>query len=193
LLDKPFNLRDEEAMSKLMMGVLAAAFTLATAGVNAATSQAEYQAELDRIKADYKAASERCKPLTGNAKDVCIAEAKAAERKAKANAEAKNKGTDKARQNAQIEAAEADYDVAKEKCDAKKGNDKDVCMKEAKAKLTSAKADVKANREVREARKDATEDKRDAQYKVAIEKCDAMKGDAKDACKAQAKAKFGKS
>jgi hypothetical protein len=29
-------------MSKLMMGVLAAAFTLATAGVNAATSQAEW-------------------------------------------------------------------------------------------------------------------------------------------------------
>jgi hypothetical protein len=34
---------------------------------------------------------------------------------------------------------------------------------------------------------------KDADYKVAIEKCDALAGDAKASCVAAAKAKFGKS
>ena len=44
-----------------------------------------------------------------------------------------------------------------------------------------------------EARKDAAETKRDADYRVAVERCDRMAGDAKDACVKDAKARFGKS
>ena len=43
-----------------------------------------------------------------------------------------------------------------------------------------------------EARVDANKDKRDADYKVAAEKCDALAGDPKAACIADAKARFGK-
>ena len=43
-----------------------------------------------------------------------------------------------------------------------------------------------------EARKDASADKRDADYKVAIEKCDALAGPAKDACVSNAKVQYGK-
>ena len=43
---------------------------------------------------------------------------------------------------------EADYKVAMEKCDDKAGNLKDVCIKEAKAAMKSAKADAKANKKV---------------------------------------------
>jgi hypothetical protein len=39
---------------------------------------------------------------------------------------------------------------------------------------------------------DASAEKRDANYKVAAEKCDALAGDAKSACIADAKARFGK-
>ena len=39
---------------------------------------------------------------------------------------------------------------------------------------------------------DASKDKLDADYKVAAEKCDAMAGDAKSACVASAKARYGK-
>lgn len=46
--------------------------------------------------------------------------------------------------------------------------------------------------EIGEARKDAAADKLDADYKVAIEKCDALAGDAKNSCVAAAKTKFGK-
>ena len=42
-------------------------------------------------------------------------------------------------------------------------------------------------------RRDAIEDKRDAEYKVAVEKCDALSGSAKSACVQDAKARFGKS
>ena len=55
-----------------------------------------------------------------------------------------------------------------------------------------ALADAKMGKQIGEAKKDASEDKRDADYKVAVEKCDAMAGDAKASCIAAAKAKFGK-
>jgi len=60
-------------------------------------------------------------------------------------------------------------------------------------KLVLAIADAKMSRRVGEARKDATEDKRDADYRVASEKCGALAGDAKSACMSAAKAKFKKS
>jgi hypothetical protein len=82
--------------------------------------------------------------------------------------------------------------VAKEKCDDKAGNDKDFCVKEAKAVETRALADAKMGKQIGEAKKEASEDKRDADYKVALEKCDALAGDAKASCIAAAKAKYGK-
>ena len=100
--------------------------------------------------------------------------------------------------------AEAAYLVAREKCDDLAGNVKDVCVKEAKAAETKAKADTKADRKVADARKDAAErstdarkdaaeTKRDADYRVAVERCDSLASDAKDACVRDAKARFGKS
>lgn len=88
--------------------------------------------------------------------------------------------------------ADADYKMAKKKCGPLKGNDKDVCEKEAKAAHESTIADAKAKRKGVEADKDAMKDKNDANYDVAKEKCDAMSDDAKDKCVANAKAKFGK-
>jgi hypothetical protein len=83
--------------------------------------------------------------------------------------------------------------VAKEKCDDLAGNAKDVCVKEAKAVEVKALADAKLGKQVAEANVSAADDKRDADYKVAAEKCDALAGDAKAACLSAAKAKFGKS
>jgi hypothetical protein len=88
--------------------------------------------------------------------------------------------------------AESAYAVAKEKCDDLAGNTKDVCVKEAKAVEVKALADAKMGQEIGEAKKDAAQDKRDADYKVAVEKCDALSGDAKTSCVATAKTTFGK-
>ena len=83
--------------------------------------------------------------------------------------------------NETVAHADADYKAAKEACKARQGNDKDVCMKEAKAAHVKVTADAKAKRKSAAAMADARDDKSDANYKVAKEKCDAMSGDAKDA------------
>jgi hypothetical protein len=87
---------------------------------------------------------------------------------------------------------DAKYDAAMKSCNGMKGNDKDVCEKEAKAQRDASKADAKQGKKSAEAQHDAVKEKRDAAYDVAKEKCDAMSGDAKDQCIAQAKTKYGK-
>jgi hypothetical protein len=178
-------------LNRLLAGVVVGC-AVPTLAFGAAMTSQQYSAAKDNANAAYKSAKAQCDSMSGNAKDVCVAEAKANLKKAKANAEADYKNTDKARRDAKIEAAEADYDVAKAKCDAKSGNDKDVCIKEAKAVETKAKADAKANEKVAAAKEDAREDKMNADYKVAIEKCDAMSGAAKDSCVSEAKARYRK-
>ena len=193
-------------ISNLLLALMAAAgLTLAGAGHAAtatsrdamATKPASTMSKDTRnqaykdAEATYKADKDACKSMTGNAKDVCMEEAKGKEKMAKADADAAYKGTPKARAHAIDEIAEANYKVAKERCDDRTGNDKDVCLKVAKAEMTKAKADAKANRKTVEAHQDASKDKREAEYKVAAEKCDAMTGDAKSACVKDAKARYG--
>ena len=185
------------------VGIVAVALAFSGAAF-ASISKDEYKAGKDRIAADYKGAKASCGALSGNAKDICMAEAKGREKVAKAQLEADYKPTVKNRYDVAVAKAEADYSVAKEKCDDRTGNDKDVCKKEAKAAEVKAKADAKvahvstdathtASAKRTEARKDAMEDKRDAEYKVAVEKCDAMSGAAKSNCVQEAKARFGRS
>ena len=50
---------------------------------------------------------------------------------------------------------------------------------------------AKADKKVSDARVEAREDTREADYKVAAQKCDALAGADKDSCVSAAKAKFG--
>jgi hypothetical protein len=200
-------------MSKLMIALfVTAGLGFAGAGVaqmnspmpsSTPMSKASYTQAVKDADAQYKIDKDACSSLSGNAKDICVAEAKGKASVAKAEAEAAYKHTPKARENARIAQAQANYNVAIEKCDDLAGNRKDVCVKEAKAELVKGKANAKVDRvaadtsheaatKQAEARKDASADKRDAEYKVAIEKCDALAGSAKDACVSNAKVQFGK-
>ena len=203
-------------MNKLSINVIALAVSLAfSAGAMAAgISKDEYKAGKDKITAEYKSAKAGCASLSGNPNDTCMAEAKGNEKVERAELEASYKPTRKTHYQARVAKAEADYAVAKEKCDDLAGNAKDVCVKEAKAAETAAKADAKAQMktsdanataneksaeargkaktQAADARKDATADKLDAQYQVAKEKCDDLAGNAKDDCVKEAKARFGK-
>ncbi|HEX5311974.1 hypothetical protein [Aquabacterium sp.] len=158
----------------------------------ASLSKGDYETRKDRITADYKIEKAACDSHSGNAKDVCVEEAKAKEKVAKAELEYAYTGKAADRNKVLVVKAETAYDVAKERCDDKAGNAKDLCVEEAKATKTKALADAKLGKEMQESRKDASKDKQDADYKVAVEKCDAMAGDAKANCMAVAKAKFGK-
>lgn len=179
-----------------------------------AMTKEENKATEEKIEAEYKAADKACNTFSGNAKDICVLEAKGKEKVAKAQLNAAYKPSAKAHRAVLDTKAEAAYAVAKERCDDLAGNPKDVCLKEAKAAEVSAKADAKlqlqttdasmtaqkttaqaqgkAQEKIADARNDAATDKIDAQYKVEKEKCDALAGAAKDNCQAQAKARFGK-
>ena len=88
-----------------------------------------------------------------------------------------------------VAAADTEYKSAKARCDAMSGNEKDVCIKEAKAAQKKAKADAKADRKSTNVRAEAREEKREANRSVAKEKCDSLSGDAKDRCQREAKSK----
>jgi hypothetical protein len=166
-------------------------------------SKDQVKAERERIEQQYDAAKRACDGRSGNAKDICLAEAKGNEKVAKAELKARNDATAEARKEARMARAEANYEVAKERCDDKTGNAKDVCIKDAKALLTKAQADAKVARaadandargreRVAEARRDANEDTREAQYRAARERCDKLAGDAKDQCQQRARTQYGR-
>ena len=127
---------------QLMSIAVALAFSVGAQAQNTTTRQVK-NADEDRIEAEYKAARERCDPMQGNAKDICQKEAKGKEKVAKAELEAKTHPTAANQRKVQEAKADAAYDVAKERCDDKKGNDKDVCQKDAKAAHERAMADIK--------------------------------------------------
>lgn len=201
-------------MSKLLIALFVAA-GLGVAGSAAAQtypsksapttmSKEGYSMAKANADAQYKVDKDACSSLSANAKDVCLAEAKGKDDVAKADAEAAYENTPKARESARVAHAQAAYNIAIEKCDDLAGNPKDVCAKEANAQLVKGKANAKVDRVAADTRQDAAAkraeagkeadaDKRDAEYKVAIEKCDALAGPAKDACVGGAKVQYGKS
>ena len=180
-------------MRNFNIGTLALAVGLAfSVGAMAESMSKEQYKSLEKnLEAEYKVAKERCNSLAGNASDICVAEAKGKMNVGKAELEANYKPTVKTRYKARVAKADADYSVAIEKCDDKAGNDKDVCVKEAKAAKVHGIADAEAMKKTTEAHKDAATDKRDADYVVAVEKCKALAGGAKDLCLSDAKVRFG--
>jgi hypothetical protein len=186
---------------------LAGAAGAQTYSANAAAaplSEDGYKTAKKDADAQYGIDKGGCTSLSANAKDICHAQAKGRFEIAKADAEVAYKNTAKHREQARVARAEAAYHVAVEKCDDLAGNPKDVCVKEAKAALVAGKSEAKVDRVAADTRKDgaekrgearaeANEETRNAQFKVAIEKCDKFSGDAKTVCVANAKSDFGKS
>ena len=86
--------------------------------------------------------------------------------------------------------ADADYKIAKDACKPRQGNDREVCLKQAKADHVKATHEAKALLKSKVAMADAREDTMDAQYKVAKEKCEALSGDAKESCIKKAKLRY---
>jgi hypothetical protein len=164
----------------------------ATTAQAATMTRAEHGAAEERIEATYKTERNACNLLKANGKDVCEQQAKAKEKVAKAELQASYSGKASDKDKVRMVKADTNYDVAKEMCDDKAGNDKDVCIKEAKAVQAKSRADTKLTETVRGAITDDAQVKLDADYQVAAEKCDALSGDAKSSCIGQAKTKYGK-
>jgi hypothetical protein len=173
---------------------LTALTLLALPVAHAATiAKTDYTATKARISDSFKADKAACGNSSGNAKDICMEEAKAKEKVARAELEYGYTGKAKDQSKVLVAKAESAYAVAKEKCDDQTGNNKDVCVKTAKAVEVKALADAKMGKEINEAQTDAAQSKRDADYKLAAEKCESLAGDAKSNCMTAAKTRFGKS
>ena len=169
-----------------------------------ALTKTEYKAASQSLDGERKANITACSAAKGNAKSICVIEAKGKYAIAQAEVDAKYKPSAKADMKLRDKRADVAYDIAKAKCKELAGNPKDVCMKDAKSAKVAAKADAKVakvvseaktdtSKKVADARKDAAEDKSDAAYAAAKERCDTLAGDLKTRCVNDAKAKFGKS
>ena len=98
------------------------------------------------VKADtaYDTAKEKCDDLSGNAKDVCVKDAKVIYVKAKDDAKIAKVAMDTSKtksdkmadvkKDAASDEKEAMYKAAKERCDILAGVPKDTCVSEAKVK-----------------------------------------------------------
>lgn len=130
-------------MSKLNVIAIVAGF-LFSSGTMAGQHMSKdvYKSEKDRIELEYKAQKARCDSLAGNAKDICLVEVKGEEKTAEADLDAQYEPSRENRYKARIARTEADYAVAKERCDDQAGNAKEVCLKEAKAAEAAAKANA---------------------------------------------------
>lgn len=197
-------------MKNFNIKVIVIALSLAfSAGAMAESmTKNQHKSHVKSIESTYKVDKTGCDSTAGNAKDICVAEAKGKQSVAKAELEANYKPSVKARYDANVAKADADYSVANEKCDDKSGNDKDVCVKEAKAtkvhQIADAKTQMKSNKANAEAKETsgdaqavasgksgdanakAAETKADAHKDATIEKRDADYAVAKEKCGALA-------
>lgn len=112
-------------MSRFFL-IVAAAAGLISFPACAAMDKDALKATKDRIDTTYQSDKAQCASLKRNARDVCEAEARAKRKIAKAEAEADYKNTAKARTMAIVARADAEYSVAKEKCDDLTGTAKAV-------------------------------------------------------------------
>lgn len=179
----------------LITTAITIAFGLPVASAQA-MSEGDYKGQQVRIGTEYRAAQQKCKSLSGNARDICAAEAKGNEKVATAELGARRDNyTAEARHKVRIAKAEAAHDVAKEKCDDLAGNARDVCVKDAKSALTRAKAESDSDRKASEtsqaSREKVANVTRKADYDAAVERCDTYAGEAKTRCVAETKARFG--
>lgn len=187
-------MQNSQLLSRSLFTAVAAAALLALAlPAHAANmTRTDYTASKSRISDTYKTEKKACDSQSANAKDICVEEAKAREKVARAELEFGYTGTAKDQTKVAVAKAESAYAVAKEKCDDQSGNDKDVCVKAAKAIEVRGLADAKMVKKIDEAKSDAAQSKTDADYKLAAEKCDALAGDAKTSCMNAAKSRYGK-
>jgi hypothetical protein len=132
-------------MKNLNCSAIALAISLAFSASAMAGSMTknQFKANEKSIEAEHKSAKAGCDSFAGNVKDICFAEANGKMSIAKADLDASYKPSAKSKYKARVARADATYSVANEKCDDKAGNEKDICVKEAKSAKIHQIADLK--------------------------------------------------
>jgi hyperosmotically inducible periplasmic protein len=159
-----------------------------------------YRNLTQKAESEYRTAAAKCDAKSGNDKDICMAEARLVRTRTEADALSRYNNTAAGRARARSNLADAEYDLAKAKCDAKSGADKDSCMDNAKSVHTAALADAKADRTSTTSSGASGggsqasggglvtgTDTRDPAKAAAVDKCAQMGADAKTGCLVETK------
>lgn len=165
-------------MKKTLTAILVSS-TLGLAFVSGASHAQDstyYKSEMNKATTQYEADKKRCDTLKGNDRDVCMERASANLQIAEADLKAYEKNTTAAHIKAEKERIKQLHKVDDEKCDAYKGNAKDICEAQADAVMKRREGNLKA-----------LESRLEGEYKLAIEKCETFAGDKRSACKDEAK------
>jgi hyperosmotically inducible periplasmic protein len=151
---------------------------------------ATYRNMTQKAAADFKTAAAKCNAMSGNDKDVCLAEAQAARARSEADAFAKYNSSDEGKAKSRARVADADYALAKAKCGAMSGADKDNCLNNAKSVHTAALADTRQGRDGVSATGSSgsgtvVAGTSDAKADRATQKCEQLSGDSRTGCLVQ--------
>ena len=132
-------------IATLLASVAGATIAAAPAAAQGKTDSAGYRTAMQKIEADHKAAKQKCDALKDE--DVCEEQADVARARAELAAVNQYDKTPSNLEAARRKLADAEYELAEEKCDMLKGNEKDSCQNNAKSVRTAALADAKAGRD----------------------------------------------
>lgn len=151
-----------------MIGSAVAALIAAAGLVGGAQAGADaFKAAEQRIETQAKAQRKACDRFKDNARDVCQAQAKGWEKVAKAKLEAQRKPGPETEKLAKFAQADADFAVAKQRCESSKGKAHDTCVDQAKAAREAAIRLAKVEKvEEQNAQLRAKEEKRTAAAKA---------------------------
>jgi hypothetical protein len=150
------------------LGVAALCLWAGAAGAaERAMSKEAFEAAQQRIEAEAKTDRQACRKLEGNARDVCQAQAKGREQARRAELEARYKQDPEAERAAKEVTADANYKVAKKKCQPAKGKARDQCLRQAKAAREAAirQAKVEKVERINALKADAEEQRKPARAK----------------------------
>jgi hyperosmotically inducible protein len=174
-------------MKTLIATLLATAVSVSFAQApDAKPDPSAYRNLTQKAAADYKAAEKNCKSMSGNAKTVCIEEAKVARARTEQEAVAQYNNTGKASIDSRTKLANAEFSLAKARCATSSGTEKDSCINNAKSVHTAALADAKLNvtssTTASTAAPVTTADTSDATKAAAVEKCAQVAGQPSTGC-----------
>jgi hypothetical protein len=188
-------------LSRIPRLAAAAALAFCAAATAQVLSRGDYQAReqaiVDRSRADVAA----CAAVDGQAEDVCLAEAQATERIARADLAARYRPSAKARHHALVVAADSRHAVARVRCQEHSGVARNDCIAAATAQrtiardaaralLNTAEANARASAQSDEDREEASSDTFAARYAAARQQCEVYVDRLKELCLSQTRTQF---
>jgi hypothetical protein len=183
---------------KVRIACLAALACMVAAQAAPPVTREEMLAQKVRIEQQYDQSHGRCQRVEGHGRELCNQQARGERAIQLAELEMQAHPTVANERKLRLVRAEADYALAMIRCKGILGAARRVCREDAGEVLDKAKAELKLPTEAAAAglrpERDRSQAERiaAAQFDAARERCDRLPGEARAACLADAKQRFGR-